>query len=762
MERWCIDLASNKKIPIKRIIISTVITIFFILVLIAISTVSKTPNPQDDNGGVNPQGLDKALLPKSNVDEYVNKLIAENDNYKMYLTGANLSVTIEDKRTGSLIETTVLEAAEGINKQWIGFITSGIVLNVIDGYNDAVQADLINNNNIIEIIEIDNGFMADVAFTDFGFAFSINVRLDGDEMLVEIPDESIKETIDQYHIGAINLFPMMGHSYLGDKEGYMFIPDGNGALIYLNDKEGRLSGGYSQMIYGDDVGFKDQSTQSLLWGRYQTVNEAEHILAPVFGVVHTDDQIGYLGIIEGGAERAGIEAYPNGAKIPYNRIYPKFILRRVFKQPTSNSSSGVVDDYELDRTHYDIKVRYKLVSGDSADYVGLAVSFRDYLIKEQALKKAEYEYNTRIDFIGTDREEWLFSTRNVTMTTIQNIRDIYEDLEEEGIRDILSIYKGWQKGGINTVPIKEYKADRNIGGTKDLTLLIDDINQSGRKLYLYNDLLRINPGEFNTTFNVVKRIDKRLFQGPTYMQVYEDMLYLIPRRTNHYFQKLAEDYSKQGISDLALSGITNNIFSFSYSGREHSRKYTKDTYESMLSDLDEKYDLLLEQPFAYLWEYTDGFMDLPIGTSQYNFVDEEIPFLAISLKGIMPLYSEYMNFEANKEEFFLKLVEMGVYPSFLITWENSSKLIYTNSADIYSSQYSIYKEDIIQYTRALKEVNDVVRDAYIIGHEKLDSGVTVVTYDNGINVYVNYSNKAQPIDGYTVEGMSYKVGESNE
>ena len=79
--------------------------------------------------------------------------------------------------------------------------------------------------------------------------------------MVEIPDASIKETIDKFRIGAINVFPMLGSTYLGEKKGYMFIPDGNGALIRLNDKEGRLSGGYSQLIYGDDIGFKDQSTR---------------------------------------------------------------------------------------------------------------------------------------------------------------------------------------------------------------------------------------------------------------------------------------------------------------------------------------------------------------------------------------------------------------------------------------------------------------------------------------------------------------------
>lgn len=741
----------------RKIIISSLFTLLFVVLLIAISNMSKTFKHQDGDGS-RPQGLYPASLPKSNVEKYVNKPVAESDNYRMYLTGSNLSITIENKHSGAVIEATALGNEKENNKQWLGFINSGVVLNVIDGFNDAVQADLINNNNIIEIHEIENGFKADVAFPDFGFAFQISVRLSGDELLVEIPNDSIMETIDKFHIGAINLFPMLGHSYLGEKEGYMFIPDGNGALIYLNDKEGRLSGGYSQLVYGDDVGFKDQSTPSLLWDSYQTVNEAENIIAPVFGMVHTDEKIGFLGIIESGAERASIEAYPNGVKIAYNRIYPKFILRKVFKQPTSNSNTGVVDDIEEQRISYDIKVRYKLVSGDNADYVGLAVAFRDYLLKNLGLDKREYDYNTRLDFLGADREEWLMSTKNVTMTTTGNVRDIYKDLEEAGVTDILSIYKGWQKGGIFRVPIKNYKADSNIGGTGELTDLIHDINKSGRKLYLYQDTLRINPDEFNTTFYVVKRIDKRLYKEPTYMDVYEEFLYLIPRRSDYYLKKIKKDYLKKGIADLALAGVTNSLFTYSYSGKEYSRKDTKEAYDAMLSGLNEDFNLILEQPFAYLWKYTDAFLDMPVGSSQYYFVDEEIPFLAMALRGIMPVYSEYVNFEANKEEFFLKLVEMGIYPSFLITWEDSSDLIYTNSADIYSSKYSIYKDSIIEYTRELKKVNDAVKDGFITGHKRLDSGLTIVSYDNGVKVYVNYSDQTQNIDGLTIEAMSYKVG----
>ena len=37
--------------------------------------------------------------------------------------------------------------------------------------------------------------------------------------------------------------------------------------------------------------------------------------------------------------------------------------------------------------------------------------------------------------------------------------------------------------------------------------------------------------------------------------------------------------------------------------------------------------------------------------------------------------------------------------------------------------------------------------------------ITVVTYDNGVKVYLNYGDTAAQADGYTIEAMSYKVVE---
>ena len=125
------------------------------------------------------------------------------------------------------------------------------------------------------------------------------------------------------------------------------------------------------------------------------------------------------------------------------------------------------------------------------------------------------------------------------------------------------------------------------------------------------------------------------------------------------------------------------------------------------------------------------------------------------------MYSEYVNFEANKEEFFLKLVETGVYPSFYITYEDPAKLQYTNSSNVYSSKYSIYKNDIIGYYIELKKINELTKGAKIISHRQFSNQLTIVSYDNGVKIYLNYNaDKALEADGYVIEPMSYMVGES--
>ena len=685
--------------------------------------------------------------------------IAESTDYNLYFLEDDLSIIVEDKKTGKYMESAISYDDGKSNKTWYAAMKSALVLTIISGNDDTKQADLINDDVTKDITYLENGFSAKVKWKKYGFGMELIVQLTDEGLSVRIPDSSIVEENENFFIGTISKYPFLGNSYLDDKEGYLLFPDGNGGLIYLNDKEGTYSTGFSSMIYGKDYGFEDSQVINLLWDRYEMVTEAEKVIAPIFGIAHTDDKIAYLGVVEDGAMRASIEAHPNGVNVNYNRAFAKFVLRRNYTQPTSNNStSGSLHLTEADRTHSDLAVRYLFLSGDDADYAGMATAYRDYLTGNGELKTSlDTSYDTRVDFLGTDRESWLMGTRAVTMTTADDIVDIYDDLEKSGVTDLFSVYKGWQDGGINDLPITKYDADSKVGGTGDVKKALSNAESRGISLYLYDDALRINPDEHNATFNVVKRINKRRFTEETYKDVYEQMLFLTPARSTKLLNGFVNKYTKKNGSNLAVAGISNALFSYTYGGKTYTRFNTAESYETLLDNVAEKTDLVLEQPFSYLWHDTEAFLDMPMYTSSFMFEDESVPFLSLVLKGVMPVYSEYVNFEANKTEFFLKLVETGTFPSFYVTKENTADLLYTNSNDIYSAQYDVYKDTIISYTNSLKELNSKTEGSTIVEHDILGNGITRVIYSNGVKVYVNYSQDTQSADGTTVEGMSYKI-----
>lgn len=782
MERWCIDL-NNKS---KLIWIGASLFILCLLV-VGINFVSKRSvgvrNFENVNTGdfkektysslktvdfddttevksekVNStENMEGAVVATSKEEINGHKLITENDAYEMYFLEESLSVILRDKKTGAIMESIVKEDDSKSNATWLAFMKSGVLIQVLKGINIVpTTADVRKAEKTITYTE--NGFQADLYYKEFGIGLSLLVSLTEDGFTASIPDNSIKEDSDEYKVGEIYVYPFLGNTHLGDRSGYMFIPDGNGALIYLEDNEGRFTSNYSQYIYGMNTGVDEAYTLSLLWDYYQSVNEADKIMAPVFGMVHTDTDMGFLGIVESGDYSAKLEAYPNGAYTAYNWICPKFIYRQIYTQPTGNKEGSVVTR-QAERNKFDIKINYRFLSGEDANYTGLATKYREYLLENKKVVTKEDDFKIRLDFLGTDKENWLIFKRNVVMTTIEDIRNIYEDLKKEGVTDILSVYKGWQKNGINSLPITKYKADSDLGGTKELTKLIEETKAAGIDFYLAQDVLRVNPTLNNANFNIMKQITKRVYEESTYKDVFEKMRYLTPMRSSANLESSAKSFQKQGVNQISLSGISNILFTFSSKGKVYSRGNTADMYEEVIAELNQKFDYIMEKPFTYLWKYTDAITDMPITSSNYIFTDEEVPFLSIVLKGILPMYAEYTNFEANKKESFLRLVEMGVNPSFYLTYEDPAQLLYTNSSDVYSSKYGIYKESIINYYKALKEVHDKTKGSVITNHKQYENGLTVVTYDNGVTVLINYNGTTTiRANGFELEPMSYKVG----
>ncbi len=758
------------KLDMKKMgksLIKLIIAVVVVIVIIAVAVMASKSGGKDSLNVSDLQPMvsaPSAALSIGTVDTSKqvdgHHLVAANENYELYLYEPALSIIVKNTKTGAVMESTVRneERLGNVNETWKGFLQSGIVVELQEETNTMQKKLGIEGSGAQVSVElIPGGFHAKLDYPTQELGFEVEVKLYDDGSITAcIPESSIYENADNKKIGNIYVFPLLGSSRLDEKDGYMFVPDGNGALIYLDNKDGRFDSGYVQKVYGSDIGVGESYVLSLLWGRYETHNDAEMILAPVYGMVHTGDEMGYLAIIESGDEEASIYATPNGAYSDYNWIAAAFRKCTTYIQPTSNSGGSVTK--VTDRIKYDINVRYMFVDGADANYAGLAKRYRDYLIEKDKLVKVEDTFKIRLDFLGMDVENWMLWKKDAPVTTVDNIREIYSDLEQEGVTDILSIYKGWQDGGIFDLPVTSYDVAGSIGGARDLSKLMDECEAKNIDFYLFTDGVRANTETGNTTFDTVKKMDKRLYTQNTYQNVYREFVYWTPQKTLENLKTLQKNLAKKGINKLALSEIGNTMFTYTMGDTMQTRLVSKHLYEQALQQTSTSMDIMLEAPVQCYWQYVKAIVDMPISDSDYIYTDQSVPFLSIALKGILPMYGDYVNFEANEREYFLKLVETGIYPSFYLTYKNPSELIYTNSSNVYTSQYSVYRDQILSYYDELRQINERTKNSMIVNHEITDTGVTIVTYDNGVKLYINYSAKEQKADNVTVPALSYVVG----
>ncbi|MFR3994574.1 MAG: DUF5696 domain-containing protein [Turicibacter sp.] len=694
--------------------------------------------------------------PNGEIDGH--QLIVQNNNYELYLEEQSLSIIVRDKKTSAVMYSTVENPDTKNNITWQNFMKSGVSLEYLTGSNVNVNKVSMFTDGIQKETTIsDTGFLTKVFVPDLEIGFTLMVELTETGIIAEIPEESIVEG-DTHKVSGFYIYPFLGYSKLGIREGYMVIPDGSGAIINLEDNDGEYTQPYSNYIYGENIGIDEKNVPTLFKG-HNIVKPSENVLMPIFGMVHTDSKIGLLGIVEGGAEYSSkIEAYPNGAVTDYDWITAKFVYRQSYNQSMSQSTGSIVV-IQNERNHFDARIRYEFVSGEDASYTGLAKIYRHYLLENDALNQVEEQFKMRLDFLGLEQKNGMIFREDVVMTTIEDIKQIYNELGVEGVTNLLTIYKGWQKNGLAaSSPATNFKADQAIGGNHELLDLLAELEESNVAFYLYNDPLKVDSSASTLLkYSVVKKLNKRVHEEETYKDVIVGYNYLLPSKVAEMATKLENSYVKNKVNNVMLSEISNTVFSYSIKGKIYDRMTTAQAFEDIVANYSVSFNLLLEQPFSYLWKYTDMYVDTPVSGSRYNFVDEDIPFLSIVLKGSLPMYSNYINFEANKQEYFLKLVEQGVLPSFYLTMEDPAELKYTNSSDIYSSRYDLLKDELVTYYNELKDVYSQISGATIEDHNRVDDVVTV-EYSNGIKVYVNYSTKAKMIDGVTIDALSYKVG----
>jgi len=579
-----------------------------------------------------------------------------------------------------------------------------------------------------------------------------------DGTALRIPKDRVVSVSEySYTIASVFVYPYMGHSRAGEGQGYMIIPDGQGAVVGFENNEGRYSTPYDKPVYGVNIGVEDQAFS-------EARVLAEDVLAPFFGMVHTDSGIAVLGVIEEGDIAARIQAYPNGVRnLPFDWVTAKYTYRFVFQQPMGPGSGNVATRNEH-RRNFDIRQHFLLECGETADYAGLAAAYRSYLIANNTFAQAEDRpFDVQVDFLGMERENFILGKQDVAMTTFEQAGEILSELKAENVEHISAVYRGWQTNGLTGgVPTDSYSPAGSLGGKKGLAQLCEKVAEMGYNLSLETDLLSLNIETHPAlTFSAFKKITSQTWSKPTFGKVYATLNYLTPATTRDIGMKLIDALNKAEIKGVAFTGITQLLSDYYHQDKYHDTSEMAEHYEAVISKANETMSTNLISANAYLWKHANVLSDLPIAGSDYTYTDAEIPFLTIALSGQIPYYVEYTNFQANTQEFFLHLVEQGARPSFLLTMEDPIELQNSNSSNIYSSRYDLYKTLIVEWYAELNALYETVgADGMIVDHVR-SGDMVCVTWSNGTKVYLNFGDYEGTMDGVTLAKMSYEVVNGN-
>ena len=109
---------------------------------------------------------------------------------------------------------------------------------------------------------------------------------------------------------------------------------------------------------------------------------------------------------------------------------------------------------------------------------------------------------------------------------------------------------------------------------------------------------------------------------------------------------------------------------------------------------------------------------------------------------------------------YLKCIESGIELLWLGIHDECAELRDTRYDTFYGTTYTSWQNDAVNKYKEYQPLLNKIYDKTIVNHKEVEKDVTLTEYENGIKVYVNFSNEDVNIDGLevTANNFNYKEG----
>ncbi|WP_438347538.1 DUF5696 domain-containing protein [Paenibacillus sp. FA6] len=731
-----------QRLSLRTKIVSLVVIIAFIVVLIFVLVKGSELTPVEAMklaGIEQPQQHNAALIEgevwKPSGGSFTEGLV--NEHYALYVNAENSQINVLEKATRhrwNSNPTAEQLAEETIKGQLLENLQSPFVLTyvkttgkdqtirqVVNSLSKGVETSFVRNEDTLQV---------NYKLVEQNLEFSLQYELTNNGLKARIPTDGIKEN-GEFSVFSIDLLPYFGAVKAGE-DGYLFVPDGPGGLIYFDDNRVSVSTGYIHQVYGLEV------TNMNNWSR--SGERREDISYPVFGVKHGEQA--FVAILSNGGDSAVISAMPPGAKSSLYNIFSGHLYREEFLYQVSRMAVPI-KAIQKERLQTDREVEFRFLNGEDASYVGMAQAYRSYL-EEQGNLTAKLDPVQNIPLylkiMGGNYEEAFNGVRYATATTFPQASEIVNRLVGKGISNMEIIYYGWQYKGDYDM-YKRFPIEPSLGGEKEARNFIGEMQGLGFPVIFEDDFVWINEKQSTVSGkgNGIQGID-----GTVYVD--EGWFINRPDRTVTMAYETIQKLKEMGVSGIMYNWLGEMVFNDYDTKQGSSRSDTISVYEGLLKYTRNTLGKSgVYRGNDYSLKDTNFILGMPNGSSYDFMIDETVPFYPIAIHGNVSYTFGDGNLRNNVQDEFLKAIEYGALPSFFLTYEDSRILKYSASNFLFSSQYDKWLDWIQTEYESFNKLAHVY-NLSIINHERVSPNKYATTYEDGTQVIVDYGQKTFHVD----------------
>ena len=685
------------------------------------------------------------------------ELFAESEHLQLHLNPITAEIAVRDRRSskvwlstpwGSQSEDVRSNLRTTFRSVFFAYLTRG-------GGTQALRLSSADDRWDFRIEALDGGASVVYELAEGGVSVTLRYTLGPDYLDVAIADASLVESGERSFL-EIELLPYLGAMpYQTDVPSYLVLPDGPGSLTYLSGSQPAARKKFSAPAYGP-------STYSFARPSDQRTP------LPVYGLVQPDGAV--LGVAIEGAGDSSIEASVSHNEASLSQASIRFVYRRLSQFPEGKGAFSPY--YQEKRIGGDRSLRFFFLAEDGASWVGLACRLREHLMEDRGvprLSEEAAEPALRLRMVMGAARPGLFGSRFVAATSFAEAAEIVKAYRDAGMTNLDIVLKGWGKDGYEGNLPKRWPPDRRLGGARGLTVFIASAHALGTRVFLEGDYrlaflqnrgflpltdIVFLPNLLPITDLVSYGMGQEVPRSLTRNRFLLNLVYAIDKYVEPETRKLVE----MGVDGLELRWAGEMLLPDSNRRRPLERSDAAEEWRRMLRIISETTGSVgTVGGNGFVLGVADTVVGLPFRPTNTVFADETIPFYQVATHGLVRLFGEPLNLDADPRRDALRRLEYGMLPVCEVTYRDPMVLERTTYDQLYRSNYLDLMDEVEhEYRAAVGELGHTV-NLFIVGHRILAPGVHETTYEDGTRVIVNYTDETYERAGLQVAHLGYEV-----